>query len=414
MTTSIQGRTKLQIRRAIGFALLGPRLIVSTMTATGSTTTAADATLTGGDTDYIGSWFIPDTGTAAGEIVRVTAFDETGGASAGLLTFNALSNADSVDSGDTYEMWPDEVPPIYIDNLIEQAIIDATGITYDPEEDITVHLHPDEVRYDVPTQFAMVNKLEVRTRFNEVILETCDTVWGTLHANVTGSADTQIQRRGNASLKLVTGSQADGDNLAEQTIGAVDISGFTHLEFWIRSITTKAAADVQIVLSDSSGEEERLSIAAVSAADTWEFQRIALASPEDDTAIITIEVESNHATNMDSATIWFDDFKVTKADDWRWVRINPRDWYLDRQARDIMFRNKPNYALLKITGGDKPAIPSSDTEAMEIDDSYVIQYVTAMERMRTARDGPERNLWAARAEQAKAGLRKFSNIRRLG
>lgn len=414
MTTAIQARTRLQIRQAIGYALLGPKFIVSKCTAAGSTTTAADSTLTGGDTDYIGGWFIPSSGTAAGEIVRVSAFDETGGASEGLLTFNALSNSDSVDSGDAYELWPDEWPPAYIHNLIDQAIIDATGITYDAEEDITVHLHPDVIRYDIPTQFAMVNKLETRQHVKELIVDDCEDVWSTVDADVTASADTQIKRRGNASLKLVIAAAVGaGDDLATETINSsgVDMSLYTHLEGWIRCSTTLTADDLNIILSDSGGIEETLSVPAVSTADTWQYFRIAFAAPQDNTAITTIAIDYKVAGGP--YTVWFDDIKATRADDWMWTPVNNRDWSVDRSARDIIFKRTPDYALLKISGGDKPALLTTDASTAEIDDSYIIQYATALAMLRAAENGPERSMWALRAEQAKSGLRKYNNVRKI-
>ena len=67
------------------------------------------------------------------------------------------------------------------------------------------------------------------------------------------------------------------------------------------------------------------------------------------------------------------------------------------------------YALLKITGGDKPALLSSDSATTEIDDSYIIARATGLAF--AANSGgqttdPDQNrqqaaFWLGLAEQAK-------------
>lgn len=382
---------------------------MSTFTANGTSSTGIDTSLRGGDNDYIGSWIV----LADGNVVSVTAFDEEGGSPDGKLTFTPTqSDATQVESGDEYEMWPDELPPAYIDSLIGQAITDATGIAWDSEEDITVHLHPDEIRYDIPTQFSMINKIELRGRVSEFILEDCESVWGTIGSNVTGSADTEIKRRGNASLKLVVASASNGDDLATETISSSgeDLSQYTHIEGWIRSVTALAAGDVSILLSDSGGVEETLAMPATTAG-VQKYFRVAFAAPQDNTTITTIVVD--YTANATPNTLWFDDIKTTINDRWKWSRVNMRDWYIDQSARDIMFRSLPPYALMKISGGDKPALPTSDTNVMEIDDQYVINWATAWEKMRTALDGPERNLWSFKLDQSRVGIRKWTNVRKI-
>tara|TARA_R110000765_G_scaffold22466_4_gene57383 strand:+ start:38 stop:556 length:519 start_codon:yes stop_codon:yes gene_type:complete len=170
---------------------------------------------------------------------------------------------------------------------------------------------------------------------------------------------------------------------------------------------------MEIVLSDAGGTEETLLVPAVTSDDTFEYKRVALASPESDTAITTIAIVANHASSVDSKTIWFDDIKVTRADDWVWKRINMRNWYIDQQARDIVFRTRPEYALMKISGGDKPALPSSDTSVMELDDQYIVNWATAWEKMRSAQDGPERSLWSFKLDQSRVGINKKNNVRKV-
>ena len=338
---------------------------MSTCTTNGTTTTLVDTRLRGGADDKNGSFIIFGAGTDLGTVAVVS--DDNG---SGTLTFSPAVNTDSVDSGDSYELWPDDTDPRMVGSFMDDAIVDVTGRVFDPEEDVSLHLHPDQLRYDIPTQFKMISKLEQRVSVRKLLLNACDTVWSTIHANVTASVDTEVRRRAGA-LKLVTGDQADGDALAQETTETSDISKYTHLEYWIRCTTTLAAADLQVVLSDSGGEEERLSIPAVGAADNWEYQRIVLASPEDDTAITTIEIEANHATNVDSKTIWTDEFFVMDELSSVWNEINPNRYTINVQARGIVFKQAPEYGLLKIIGGDKPVLFTTDATVSEVDDYYV-------------------------------------------
>ena len=67
------------------------------------------------------------------------------------------------------------------------------------------------------------------------------------------------------------------------------------------------------------------------------------------------------------------------------------------------------YALLKITGGDKPALLSADTGTSEIDDSYIIARATGL-AFASASGGPgtdpdslrqQAAFWFGMAEQSK-------------
>jgi len=67
------------------------------------------------------------------------------------------------------------------------------------------------------------------------------------------------------------------------------------------------------------------------------------------------------------------------------------------------------YAMLKITGGDKPALLSADSGTTEIDDSYIIARATGL-AFASASGGPNTDpdqlrqqaaFWLGLAEQAK-------------
>jgi len=248
-----------------------------------------------------------------------------------------------------------------------------------------------------------------------LLLEACDAVWGTIVSGVTGTADTEVTRRGGSMKLVIEASVAAGADLATQTIAESDISKYTHLEFWIRSSATLSADDLNIVLSDSGGAEETLSVPAVASTYTWTYQRIALASPENDTAIITIVID--YKVDGGAYTLNVDEFKVMDEKSSDWVRINQNRYIIDVQARDIVFKSAPEYGLMKIVGGDKPVLFTAETTISEVDDYYVIAYTTAaiLSALSDGSTDDSRKLadWRGRAEAAKGGFPPLINVRKL-
>lgn len=420
----IQSRSKRELRTAILYNVLGSEYVVSTFTSNGTSTTASDTALVGGDDNYNGWWLIPRAGTDDGTIVRVTDYDETGGALENLVTFTPTVNTDSVLSAGAYEMMPDRVDPKMLHSFMDDAMLDVTGRVFDPEEDLSLHLYSDRLRYDVPSQFSMINRLEERVSVRSVVVSGTSAVWTTIDGDVTATIDSEVQVRGGSLKLVIAAGVAAGDDLATNTISTVDISRYTHLEFWIRSTNILSAGDLNIILSDAGGVEETLSVPAVATADTWTFHRIAFASPENNTAITTIAID--FTVDGGAYTLWVEDFKAVDNDSGDWQRINTNRYDIDVQARDIVFKSRPGYRLLKIKGGDKPVLFSAaatialqEATASEVDDYYVIAYTTASilgtEGFNDGSTNATRRLgmWQGRAELAKAGFPPLINVRKF-
>ena len=133
---TIQGRTRKQLRQSIGYNLGVMR--IGTATGSGSTTTLVDSSLTtviGGNDDHIGKWIVFTSGNNDGDIARVTDYV----ASTTTLTFVAdagVTVGTSTASSDTYELWDMDYSPSMIHDMINQAVINATGHEYDPVESV--------------------------------------------------------------------------------------------------------------------------------------------------------------------------------------------------------------------------------------------------------------------------------------
>ena len=239
------------------------------------------------------------------------------------------------------------------------------------------------MRYDIPSNISIINRLFYRTAVSFTTLHSCNAVFDeTIDSDFTVSADTQDKKKGTASNKFVIAVGASAGDIATDSIDSKDISKYDYLECWVKSTVPTSAGNLKILLDDSAScasPIETLSIPALSA-DTWTFVRIALANPETDTAIISVGLE--YDSDLGACTVWLDDIKVVQNDTAVWEIFPKHLWRIDRESRDLVLTEggkfEAGYALLKITGGDKPALLSSETGASEIDDSYIIARATGL------------------------------------
>ena len=108
-------KTREDLRQAIGRNL--GKMVTGTTSGSGSTTTALDTTLFGGDDEYIGHYIRITSGTYDGTTRRITDYT----ASTGTITFAAV--AGTIAGSVTYELWNDGYNPDNIDEYINQAIM---------------------------------------------------------------------------------------------------------------------------------------------------------------------------------------------------------------------------------------------------------------------------------------------------
>ena len=377
----------------------------------GSTTTLISLSLVGGDDNYNGKWLtVADVTNSNNTETRIIS-DYT--ASAYRLTVQqAYSFATA--AGDTFEIWDAQYRPEVIDEFINQAIIDATGQAYDPVEDVSLHADNRNMRFDIPSNISIINHLYYRSRVTSTILHSCNAAFDeTVDSDITASTDTQDKKRGTASAKFVIASGASAGDIATDSIGSKDISKYDYLECWVKSTVPTSSGNLKILLDDSAScasPLETLSVPAL-AADTWTYVRMALSNPELNTAIISIGLE--YDADIGASQVRLDDIKVVQNDTAEWTIFPKHLWKIDRSARDLILtdsgRIEAGNSLLKITGGDKPALLTTETATSEIDDSYIIAKATALAfsaRTGGAGTDPDQrrqqaDRWDARAERAK-------------
>ena len=114
--------------------------------------------------------------------------------------------------------------------------------------------------------------------------------------------------------------------------------------------------------------------------------------------------------------VWFDEFRMVRNSSAVWTKFAPHQWDIDKQARDIVFKLRPPYALMKIKGGSKPTVMASDSSTADIDDSYIQAFAC----FKAAPFHPDPTLrtslmalWAQRSQIAMRKLRLPSTVREV-
>ena len=404
----VQGRTRKQLRQSIGYNL-GAVYVSSVSSSSSDATSLIDSTLIGGDDNWIGYHVVFTSGTNETHVRRVSDFDE---GDTDVTVVPAVSANTAVN--DTYELWEQGYHPNAIHDFINQAIVDTTSQAYDPVEDVSLHADGKALRFDIPSNISIINHLYYRSSVAFTSLHSCNAAFDeTVDSDITVTVDTQDKKQGTGSNKFVIAAGASAGDIATDSFTSKNISKYDYLECWVKSTVATSSGNLKILLDDTAScasPIETLSVPALSA-DTWTYVRMALANPETDTAIISIGLE--YDSDLGPCQVRLDDIKVVQNDSAVWEIFPKHLWKIDRSARDLIITQdgkfEAGYSLLKITGGDKPALLSSDSATTEIDDSYIIARATGLAF--AANSGgqttdPDQNrqqaaFWLGLAEQAK-------------
>ena len=409
---AIQGRTREQLRQHIGNAL--GAVYVSSASSSGSTTTLLDNTLVlGGADTKIGKWVRFTSGSNDTLTRRVT--DSAISSNVTTLTFMPAATAST--ASESYELWDDSYNPDVVDDFINQSIMSATGWVYDPIENIELHGDGHQTRFDIPSGISMISKIEYRHKVSITRIHAAGATFDEkTDGDFTQSLDTKDKKQGTQSLKMVIAVGASAGDFVTDSIASKDLSGYDTIEMWVKSTVATSSGNLKLLLDDTAScasPLETLSIPALSA-DTWTFVRMSLSNPETDTAIISVGVE--YDSDLGACTVWIDDIVAVANDTAEWSTLDRRNWRIDKESRDLVLlrdgQDAVGYALMKITGGDKPALLTSDATATEIDEDYIIANSITLALL-AASGGPsidpdaKRQLSAFWSDQAQRSRRKF-------
>lgn len=240
-----------------------------------------------------------------------------------------------------------------------------------------------------------VEKVEFRRAVVSKQVTNCGQAF-TAQTNVTSSVDGEDYRQSGGAAKLEIASGFTTGEVANDSFAAVDLRGYTHLEFWAKCSDSTAGTTFDLFLNDTGTEQ--ISVPALDA-DTWTFSQLALSAPENDSGITELGVQAD--SDPGAVVFWLDDVKAIRAGTEKWEVIHPSYWDIDRVNRKVLF--KPEfplpYSLIRVTGYRKPALLTSDTQDSDIDASYIIATATAMAlQARSDRKGARRDAAAISAE----------------
>ena len=147
-----------------------------------------------------------------------------------------------------------------------------------------------------------------------LVLDDCEDAWDEgVPANFTVSLDTTDKVVGTSSVKVdIADAAAAGTILCEVVAPGTALPKFTHLEFWIKCSIATTAGDFKIHLDDNAkcaNAIEVLNVPAL-AANTWTHVRLALATPQLDSAIISLGLE--YDVDIGACTVHLDDFRAVR------------------------------------------------------------------------------------------------------
>lgn len=403
----IVAQTRKELRQTVGYRT-GAMVAIST-TSAGTTTSFTDTELANSDGAYNGYHFVQTSGANDGSIRIVDEY--TGGSKTGRFR-TAMSSA--VASGVTGELWAPDMPPARLHDFINEAIRGVTRKASPPVTNVSIHTSRRLTGYDVPTAVVGIQRVEYRSWVDHEDIENCDAAWSESNdADVTVSLDDEDYREGSGAVKLVVaGTVSAGDILASQVV-SVDLSGMTHVEFWIKSSTAVAASDLALILSTTANagtETEKIAVPATTAGE-WQRVRVALANPQSDTAIISVglEYDANAAAN----DIWIDGIEATREDSETWEPVHRNFWRIDKDQRKLFFDpegvHQVGHSLLKLIGRQKPSELTTDTATCDVDPIYITEYVHAQ----VLRARADRNASSREAAHLEADRREAIAMRRL-
>ncbi len=414
----VQGRTRAQLRQSVGYNL--GAVYVSSASGNGSTTTIVDNTLIGADDNHNGKWVIfNDASGNSGQTTRVSDYTS----SSTTLTLSPAVDASSATS-DTYEMWDDIYSPARVNEFINQAIIDATGHAYDPVEKLDLHTDGKSLRFDIPSGLSMIQDIYYRDKVDFTRLHACASVFDeSVDSDFTVALDTKDKKQGTQSCKFTIAAGASAGDLATDSITSKDISGYDYVEFWVKSTVATSAGNLKVHLDDTANcasPVESISIPALSA-DTWTFVRDKIDNPELCSAIISVGLEFD--SDLGACTVWLDDISAVSNDSAQWVKMPRNLWKIDKEAKDIVLDDYAHgvarYNLLKLVGGDKPSLLTSDSDTSEIDEQYIIARATAL-AFASASGGPQTDpdnknnmagFWMGLSSSARRAFPLLTNVR---
>ncbi|OBW62935.1 MAG: hypothetical protein A9183_00735 [Dehalococcoides mccartyi] len=164
---------------------------------------------------------------------------------------------------------------------------------------------PTALSLDLPT-------IGVATAQPYSILSDCESAWSEyVQAGVTVTADADC-KVGTKSNKLVITDGVSVGRLATTSFGAMDLSSFKYIKFWIKSSVTINTNELSILLDDHAGcvsPAKDLNVGAL-VANTWTEKLLALGDASGLTAVISLGLDMD--VDKGAFDLFIDQVRVTE------------------------------------------------------------------------------------------------------
>jgi len=415
---SIISQTREQIRGSVGRNLKA--VYVTAASGVGTTSTFVDNTLEASDNYLNGRWAVFTSGTNDGLIRPIS--DYVGSTTTATVRGAVLTAATA--SADTLEIWDRDVRPVDVHDAINRAIRAVPRKGAPDYSDETIHTAKGLNRFAIPSTVIGIRKVEFLSQQKGEDIESCEDAWDEQTvAGVTVVLDDEDCRQGGGSVRIATATIGATAVLASEVV-SLDLSGYTHAEFWMKSSIATAAGDLTLRLSataDGGAGTEDLAVPAL-VANTWKRYRVALANPHLDTAIISVALYQK--TDLADAYFWVDHVRSVVDNTGMWVPLSRNHWQVDSSGNEIDFVNRsaPGYHWLKLTGASAPTELDADATACDVDPEYVIAQATAFviratgDRLSDRREAAhtEADRWEAIAMRRAARMKTPQGMRWVG
>ncbi len=406
-----QQRTRAQLRQSVGLRagkIWQDNGVTSSPTDNGNAGEILDANLAFGTEDeHRGKWIWATDSAGASEQRRVLKSDPSEARLEPSVQFSATPN-----SSWTYELWDHGVSPTQIHEYLNQAITEADRKGAVPLTSDTFHSGGGVYAWGLSSAIAGVRFVEKRVGYVGEQVFNFDTAPSSLISQVDVTLDTEDYREGQGAAKINLGTGASaGFAIAGSTFSAVNLSGYTHMDVWMKSNVALNSSALHLRLFEGSSAKE-IMFAPSLGADSWTRVNLAFSTPENNSAITSIRLTTGNSwADTNTAIIWLDDAIAYRDNAEEWSTLHHTRWSVDRDRRELRIDpGAVGYNKLQVTGVQLPSLLTTDTQIVDIDPQYVVTSALA-QVYEIGGDSVRSNRAAAQAFTMKAKMKNPSNIK---
>ena len=381
MADRFQSQNRGQIRRSIG--VNAGIVTLGEATSNGDTSSLIDTKYLIGPVDeYNGQEVLiyETTDDAAPEDESSIVDDFDGASDATLAPVLTAATTD----GDKYEMWKRPWRISEINELINQAINEATGKVYPIKGTETAFTWDDKYLYNELSGFTHLTKVEYVDKVEDTEIDDCESAW-TAGANVTATADTFFVVEGTYGAKLVVGAAASTTEiLGYYAISSLDLSDYDTIEFSMYSSIALTAGQVELHLSSTAAiasAEETLDVPAMSAATKYRHS-VSLANPQSDTAIISVGLYQ--VADVGACTLYIDKITAIKSGSKQYVELPFEYWHVAKgttpylQVTSLGHTVMGDNTQMRLTGHQLCSRLDADATSADIDPQFIIDRASGL------------------------------------